>query len=93
MATTSEYGEEQLTRQRTERVEHESGAQLPPWEDRGEAEVRERAIEEAELEYLEPEDNEAHHAGESCALCGAALAGGDDARLLPDGGWVHQVCP
>ena len=93
MTTTPEYGEEELINDRTERVEKQSAGDLPPWEDLGEQEVRERAIEDRELEYVEPEDNEAHHPGEPCACCGALLAEDDDARLLPDGHWVHETCP
>lgn len=39
------------------------------------------------------EDNEAHAPGKMCERCGQAIAAGQDARLLPDGSWVHEACP
>ena len=39
------------------------------------------------------DDNEAHAAGTVCALCGMAIAAGEDARRRGDGQWVHEVCP
>jgi hypothetical protein len=39
------------------------------------------------------DDNEAHAAGEVCALCGAVITAGQDVRRRVDGEWVHDVCP
>lgn len=39
------------------------------------------------------EDNEAHAPGKVCERCGAVIAPGQDARLRPDGHWVHEICP
>jgi hypothetical protein len=39
------------------------------------------------------DDNEAHAAGKVCALCGATIAAGEDARHRADGRWVHEACP
>jgi hypothetical protein len=79
-----EYGEEK--RQPEE---------IPPVEDQdlGEREIEEREREDEELEYLDPEDNEAHAPGEICARCGQVITASQDVRLLPDGHWMHEVCP
>jgi hypothetical protein len=39
------------------------------------------------------DDNEAHATGMVCALCGAVIAAGEDARHRADGRWVHDACP
>ncbi len=58
-----------------------------------EREVEEREEEDQEAVYLEPEDNEAHAPGEVCERCGQIITASDDARLRPDGHWVHEECP
>jgi hypothetical protein len=55
--------------------------------------VEEHDREDRELEYLEPEDNEAHAAGKVCERCGAVITAGQDVRLLADGHWAHEVRP
>ncbi len=45
------------------------------------------------MEYLDPESNEAHAPGKVCERCGAVITATEDARLLPDGHWIHEVCP
>ena len=62
-------------------------------DDVAEREVQEHAAEEREIEYLEPEDNEAHAPGKVCERCGAVITASQDARRLPDGQWIHEVCP
>ena len=62
-------------------------------EDAPEREIREHDREDRELESLNPEDNEAHAAGQLCERCGAVITAGQDARLRADGRWVHEVCP
>ena len=76
-----EYGDERLTKQQSDREREQSDDILP--EDR----------EDQELEYLNPEDNEAHAIGQVCARCGAVITAGQDVRLRGDGRWVHEVCP
>jgi hypothetical protein len=39
------------------------------------------------------DDNEAHAAGQVCALCGAVIRPGQDTRLRADGQWEHEACP
>ena len=79
-----EYGEEKW----------QSGGVPPPGrDDLGEREIAEHEEEERELEYLDPEDNEAHAPGEVCERCGTVITPGQDARLRPDGHWIHEVCP
>ena len=96
MAIVSEYGDERLLSDRegqTEEIEERYDGALPPWEDRVERQVEEHGQSERELLYLEPEANEAHAPGEVCERCGSVMTAGEDARLLVDGRWVHEVCP
>src|SRR6185437_8496990 len=82
-----EYGDEELIRQQSEGI-------LPQdREDAPEREMEERDREDRELEYLNPEDNEAHAVGQVCERCGAVITAGQDVRLQADGRWVHEVCP
>lgn len=69
------------------------GAPPPDPDDLGEREIEEHDQEDREVEYLDPEDNEAHAPGEICERCGAVITAGQDARLRPDGHWIHEVCP
>jgi hypothetical protein len=41
----------------------------------------------------DPEDNELHAPGQVCQRCGTVITATQDVRLLPDGHWVHEVCP
>ena len=68
-------------------------ASLQEEENLGEREIQEREQEDRELEYLDPEDHEAHALGQVCERCGRVITASQDARLLPDGHWVHEVCP
>jgi hypothetical protein len=38
-------------------------------------------------------DNAAHAPGRICELCGAVITASQDARLEPDGRWIHEACP
>ncbi len=38
-------------------------------------------------------DNVAHAPGRICELCGAVIMASQDARLEPDGRWIHEACP
>ena len=58
----------------------------------GEREIGEHDRAERDLEHL-PEDNEAHAPGKVCERCGAVITVGQDARLLGDDHWRHEVCP
>jgi hypothetical protein len=86
MTITPEYGEE-------ERMKQQAEALRPRHQGVAEDEIHEHEREEAELDYLEPEDNEAHAPGQVCERCGAVITAGQDARRRPDGHWVHEVCP
>ncbi|SRR5712691_10276438 len=70
-----------------------AGPVAPGGEELAEREAGERARAEAELEYLDPESNEAHAPGQVCERCGATITASQDARRLPGGHWVHEVCP
>jgi hypothetical protein len=58
-----------------------------------EREIYEHDRADRKVEYLEPEDNEAHASGKVCERCGAVITASEDVRLLPDGHWIHEVCP
>lgn len=89
-----EYGDERLTKQQSDREREQSDDILPQdREDAPEREVEERRLEDRTLEYINPEDNEAHAAGQVCGRCGAVITARQDARLRADGRWVHEVCP
>jgi len=88
MTMMPEYGEEERLRQQSE-----AGVLPQDREDAPEREIMEHDREDRELEYLDPEDNEAHAPGQVCARCGAVITAGQDARLRTDGRWVHEVCP
>jgi hypothetical protein len=89
-----EYGDEKLTGRQSEHLTEQSEGILPQdREDAPEREMEERDREDQELEYLNPEDNEAHAPGQVCARCGAVIIAGQDVRLQADGRWVHEVCP
>jgi hypothetical protein len=79
-----EYGEEKRQSKEGPPIEDE---------DLGEREAEELEREDEELEYLDPEDNEAHAPGQICARCGQVITAGQDVRRQPDGRWVHEVCP
>jgi len=87
VTTQPEYSEE-------ERMKQQSAGPRPAGHaDPAEREGDEHAREEAEAEYLDPADNEAHAPGETCERCGAVITASQDARRLPDGRWVHEACP
>ena len=91
---TPEYRDEKLTGQQSDRVSEQSEVILPQdREDSPESVVEERKIEDRELEYLNPEDNEAHAPGRVCARCGAVITARQDARLGAGDRWVHEECP
>jgi hypothetical protein len=55
-------------------------------------------VEEVEPEdenrgVLVQQDNAAHAPGKICERCGAVITASQDARLEPDGKWVHEQCP
>lgn len=94
MTATPEYGEDEQVRQQSERLSQRSEGVLP--QDREDApgrEIQEHDRAERELEYLDPEGNEAHAPGKVCERCGAVITANEDARLRADGRWIHEVCP
>ena len=42
---------------------------------------------------IQAEDNELRASGQVCARCGQVITAAQDVRLLPDGHFVHEVCP
>jgi hypothetical protein len=44
----------------------------------------------ARLSY---DDNAATAPGKVCELCGSVISAGQEARLRPDGWWIHEACP
>jgi hypothetical protein len=61
----------------------------------GERELYEREAGERDRDraYADPEDNELHVPGQACERCGMAITAMQEARRLPDGRWIHEVCP
>jgi hypothetical protein len=59
----------------------------------GERELYEHEAGEREVNYLDPEDNELHAPGQICQRCGTEIAALQEVRRLPDGQWIHEVCP
>ena len=82
----SEYGDEE--RKRFE--EHDVPG---PTEAEEEREFQERERQDEEVEFLDPESNEAHAAGQVCERCKQVITAVQDARRRPDGQWVHDECP
>jgi hypothetical protein len=87
MTVSPEYSEEERMRQQAQ------GGRLGDRVDLAGREIHEHDRAERELEYLEPESNEAHAPGQVCERCGAVITASDDVRRLPDGRWIHEVCP
>jgi hypothetical protein len=93
MTMPPEYSEEERMRQQSELRERSEGVLPADREDTPEHEIEERDREEQEVEYLDPEANEAHAPGQVCARCGKVITASQDARRRPDGHWIHEVCP
>jgi hypothetical protein len=81
-----EYGDE-------ERKRFEEEAPPGPTEAEEEEEFLEREREDEEVNFLDPESNEAHAAGQVCERCGQVITSVQDVRRRPDGQWVHEECP
>jgi hypothetical protein len=85
-----DYGQEQWEKPAPPPTEHvEEERELFE----GERELYEHEEDERELNYLGPEDNELHAPGQVCERCGSAISAMQEARRLPDGQWIHEVCP
>jgi hypothetical protein len=92
MGITPEYGEEELLGRDEAGVQRH--APLPrPEEDVGEREVHEQEVEADERLYSDFEDNELRAPGQVCERCGTVITASQDVRRLPDGRFVHEVCP
>ena len=59
----------------------------------GERELYEHEAGERAVDRLDTEDNELHAPGQVCERCGTVITAMQEARRLPDGHWVHEVCP
>ena len=88
MSLTPEYGDEELLPQQSRGFRQAEGP-----EGVAEREIREHEREDREVDYLDPESNEAHAAGQVCERCGEVITASQDVRRLPDGHWQHEVCP
>jgi hypothetical protein len=51
------------------------------------------AAREEHRERLNYDDNDETAPGKVCELCGSLITAGQQARLQPDGTWIHEVCP
>ncbi len=81
-----EYGDEER-----KRFEAEGPPEPQAAEEEGELHDRER--EDEEVNFLDPESNEAHAPGSVCERCGQVNTAQQDARRRADGQWVHEECP
>jgi hypothetical protein len=81
-----EYGDE-------ERKRFEAEGPPEPQVAEEESEIQEHEREGVEPEFIDAESNEAHAAGQVCERCGQVITAQQDARLRPDGRWVHEECP
>lgn len=59
----------------------------------GERELYEHEAGEREVDNRVPDDNELHVRGQVCQRCGGAISAAQEVRRLPDGHWVHEICP
>jgi hypothetical protein len=90
----SEYEEQDRLGRQPGRLRRQPEGALPPdREDAPEHEIEQHERQGREVEYLDPEDNEAHAPGRVCARCGQLISAGQDARRRADGQWAHEVCP
>ena len=89
-----EYGEEdRLQRQPGRLRQQPEGGEPPDREDAPEREIGQHDRQGREVQYLDPEDNEAHAAGRTCERCGAVITADQNARRLAGGVWAHELCP
>ena len=51
------------------------------------------AAREEHRERLSYDDNDAIAPGKVCELCDSVITAGQQARLRPDGWWIHEACP
>lgn len=85
-----DYGQEQWERPAPPPIELEE-EQRELYE--GERELYEHEAGERDVGRLDPEDNELHAPGQVCERCGTVINATQEVRRLPDGHWVHEVCP
>jgi hypothetical protein len=78
--------EELIREERVEITRHDLG--MLDDDSDGAAEAREEH--RARLTY---DDNDATATGQVCELCGSVITAGQQARLRPDGRWIHETCP
>lgn len=85
-----EYGQEQWERPAPPPAELEE-EERELYE--GERELSEHEAGERDVDRLDPEGNELHAPGQVCQRCEAVISALQEVRRLPDGRWVHEVCP
>jgi hypothetical protein len=78
--------EESIRRERNLARTYEHGGR----DDDSDGAVAERQEHRARLNY---DDNDASAPGMLCELCGSVITAGQQARLRPDGRWIHEACP
>jgi hypothetical protein len=91
MSLTPEYGDEDLLGRDAAGVQPSRGVR--PEADGPEQELHEEEQEKRERRWMDAEDNELHAPGQVCEKCGQTITEGQDVRRLPDGHFVHEVCP
>lgn len=53
----------------------------------------EAAEEQLVITGLDPESNELHAAGRTCARCGQTISADQDVRRTASGAYQHEICP
>jgi hypothetical protein len=91
MTFTPEDGEKQLLG-RDAGVER-SSTDLRSEQGGPEQELHEEERESRDRRWMDAEDNELHAPGQVCERCGQTITEVQDVRRLPDGHFVHEVCP
>ena len=59
----------------------------------GERELYEHEAGVQQRDYPGLDSNELHAVGQACERCGTVITAMQEVRRLPDGHWVHEVCP
>jgi hypothetical protein len=91
MSLTPEYGEEELLGRDEPGVRRSTPVR--PEENGPEQELHEEEREKRDRRWMDAESNELRAPGQVCERCGQTITESQEVRRLPDGHFVHEVCP
>jgi hypothetical protein len=80
------YGEEAFLEEKVKTRQYDRGIR----DQHSDGAVQAREETRGRLSY---DDNDATAPGKICELCGSVINAGQQARLRPDGWWIHEACP